>query len=106
MPDVVIVGAGPAGIAATSVLVGQGISPILLDEGRRPGGQAYRMPPPELDLDIDALLGSERGKYRRIHATFDAMRNRINYRPETLAWDVFEREVYGVAGSVAERHRY
>jgi NADPH-dependent 2,4-dienoyl-CoA reductase/sulfur reductase-like enzyme len=106
MPDIVIVGAGPAGIAAANVLVAQGIAPILLDEGRRPGGQAYRMPPPELDLDIDALLGSERGKYRRIHATFDGLRDRIDYRPETLAWDVFDGEVYSLTGSVVERHRY
>ncbi|HEX7075214.1 MAG TPA: NAD(P)-binding protein, partial [Hyphomicrobiaceae bacterium] len=42
MADVVIVGAGPAGIAAADVLVSNGISPTVIDEGARPGGQAYR----------------------------------------------------------------
>ncbi|SHG34732.1 Glycine/D-amino acid oxidase [Kaistia soli DSM 19436] len=40
--DVVIVGAGPAGLAAARVLAKGGIKPILLDERDQPGGQYFK----------------------------------------------------------------
>jgi NADPH-dependent 2,4-dienoyl-CoA reductase/sulfur reductase-like enzyme len=106
MPNVVIIGAGPAGIAAASILVDHGVAATLIDEGRRAGGQAYRKPPDGLELDIDALLGSESRKYRRIHALFETIRNRVDYRPETLAWNIFEEEIYTLAGSRIATQRY
>ncbi len=41
-PRVVVVGAGPAGVRAAQVLVEAGVRPIVIDEGRRDGGQIYR----------------------------------------------------------------
>ena len=40
--DVVIVGAGPAGLAAAATTAGAGISTLVLDENPAPGGQIYR----------------------------------------------------------------
>jgi NADPH-dependent 2,4-dienoyl-CoA reductase/sulfur reductase-like enzyme len=40
--DVVIVGAGPAGLAAAAVTAGAGLSTLLADENPGPGGQIYR----------------------------------------------------------------
>ena len=40
--DVVIVGAGPAGLAAAVVTSGAGLSTLVLDENPTPGGQIYR----------------------------------------------------------------
>lgn len=40
--DVVVVGAGPAGLAAATVAAKAGASTLLLDEGAAPGGQIYR----------------------------------------------------------------
>jgi len=98
---VAIVGAGPAGIAAARVLVAHGIAPVVVDEGRRPGGQIYRQPRPGLALDIAALLGAEAGNYRRTHAAFDALRDRIDYRPRTLAWGIEDRTLYTIEGNTA-----
>ncbi|MDQ4061505.1 MAG: NAD(P)-binding protein, partial [Pseudomonadota bacterium] len=67
MADVVIVGAGPAGIKAAATLVGAGLRPVLIDESPQPGGQGYRAPSAGLALDMPALMGSEARKYRRIH---------------------------------------
>lgn len=39
MPDIVIVGAGMAGLAAAETLQEQGFTPRLLDKARRPGGR-------------------------------------------------------------------
>lgn len=41
-PDLVVVGAGPAGMAATIAARGQGLSVLLLDENAAPGGQVHR----------------------------------------------------------------
>ena len=40
--DVVIVGAGPAGLTAAALTAQAGLSTIILDEGAGPGGQIYR----------------------------------------------------------------
>lgn len=102
MPRVVIVGAGPAGIAAAHSLVGQGADVTLIEEGRRPGGQAYRTPTPGLDLPIESLLGSEAENHRRVHAMFAALDGRIDYRPETLAWNACEGQVNTLSGGVLD----
>jgi NADPH-dependent 2,4-dienoyl-CoA reductase/sulfur reductase-like enzyme len=88
MTRIVIVGAGPAGINAAEILLAYGQRPILLDEGRQAGGQGYRKPSPGLRLDMNALMGSEAKKYRALHARFEALRPKIDYRPGTLVWGV------------------
>ena len=40
--DVVVIGAGPAGLAATATAAGTGLSTLLLDENAGPGGQVWR----------------------------------------------------------------
>jgi thioredoxin reductase/bacterioferritin-associated ferredoxin len=96
-----IVGAGPAGIAAASVLAAHGVSPVVIDEGRRPGGQIYRQPRAGLALDIEALLGAEAKNYRRMHAAFERLGDRIDYRPLTLAWGVEDRKLHTIQDSAA-----
>ena len=44
-PRIIIVGAGPAGTRAAEACVQAGIRPVVLDEGRRDGGQIYRRQP-------------------------------------------------------------
>src|SRR5260221_12383593 len=40
--DLVVVGAGPAGLAAATLAAGLGADTLLLDEQPAPGGQIYR----------------------------------------------------------------
>jgi len=86
--DPVIVGAGPAGIAAAEVLCAAGLRPILIDEGARAGGQGYRRPAESLALDMARLMGSEARKYAALHRRFEALLPRIDYRPGTLVWAI------------------
>lgn len=84
----VIVGAGPAGIRAAETLVKAGLKPIVLDEGFRSGGQIYRRPPFDDGRSYKARYGSEAHKAEALHKTFDALRGAIDYRPETLVWNI------------------
>lgn len=66
--DVAIIGAGPAGLAAASVLRGHGLGIVLIDEQARAGGQILRQPPPAFSVQgwmtaklyrpVKSLLGS------------------------------------------------
>ena len=85
---VVIVGAGPAGIATAANLVSHGVRPILIDEAARPGGQVYRHPANEIGLDMARLLGGEFVKFRRFHEEANRVVEAVDYRPLTLAWGI------------------
>ncbi len=88
----VIVGAGPAGIRAAETLVKAGLKPIVLDEGFRSGGQIYRRPPFDDGRSYKARYGSEAHKAEALHKTFDTLRGAIDYRPETLVWNITRGE--------------
>ncbi len=94
MAEIVIVGAGPAGIAAAEVLCDAGHRPILIDEGARAGGQGYRRPAESLQLDMTRLMGSEAGKYAALHRRFEALKPRLDYRPNTLVWAIEGRTLH------------
>lgn len=72
-PRVVVVGAGPAGIRAAEALVAGGLTPIVIDEGERAGGQIYRRPPQGFTRPPEVLYGSEAGKAVALHRTFDSL---------------------------------
>lgn len=84
----VIVGAGPAGIRAAERLVRAGLRPIVLDEGQRAGGQIYRRPLIDDGRSYRSRYGSEAGKAQRLHQTFEALLPDVDYRPETLVWNI------------------
>ena len=87
-PRVVVVGAGPAGVRAAQALVEAGVRPVVIDEGRRDGGQIYRRQPEGFTRTHAMLYGSEAAKAQALHSDFDALRAQIDYRSETLAWNV------------------
>jgi NADPH-dependent 2,4-dienoyl-CoA reductase/sulfur reductase-like enzyme len=99
---VAIVGAGPAGIAAADVLVAHGVAVTVIDEGREAGGQIYRRARSGLKLDVDPLLGAEAGNYRKFHAMFDRLRDRMDYRPQTLVWGIGEKRLHTLHGESAD----
>jgi NADPH-dependent 2,4-dienoyl-CoA reductase/sulfur reductase-like enzyme len=87
MNSVVIIGAGPAGIRAAQTLVAHGVRPVLLDEAARGGGQIYRRQPANFKRSPVKLYGFEAGKASALHQTIDALREQLDYRPETLVWN-------------------
>lgn len=86
--QIVIVGAGPAGIRAAQTLVTAGLRPVVLDENMRWGGQIYRQPPAGAGFarTKQALYGFEAAKADAIHRTMAALLPQLDYRLETLVW--------------------
>ena len=99
---VIVVGAGPAGVRAAETLVAAGITPIVIDEGRRDGGQIYRRQPENFTRPYEKLYGTEAAKATALHGTFDRLRARIVYRPDTLAWNITDGALHVVSDAVVE----
>src|SRR5450830_822773 len=87
MSEIVIVGAGPAGIRAAQTLVAHGLRPCLLDEAARGGGQIYRRQPENFRRSPVKLYGFEARKAVAIHQTLEHLRGQLDYRPDTLVWN-------------------
>ena len=101
-PRVIVVGAGPAGVRAAATLVAAGITPTVIEEGRRDGGQIYRRQPDGFVRPYALLYGSEALKAAALHRTFDGIAGQIVYRPGTLAWNLTDGALHVVSGTAAE----
>ena len=95
-PRVIIVGAGPAGVRCAQTLLAAGIRATVIDEGRRDGGQIYRRQPENFSRPYAKLYGTEAVRAEDLHSTFQRLRPQLDYRPETLAWNVAERKLHVV----------
>lgn len=60
--DLVVVGAGPAGLAAATEGARAGLDVILVDENASPGGQIWRSLPEEFDRDTRERAKDPRGR--------------------------------------------
>jgi NADPH-dependent 2,4-dienoyl-CoA reductase/sulfur reductase-like enzyme len=96
---VVVIGAGPAGVRAAQTLVAAGLRPVVVDEGRRDGGQIYRRQPEGFKRSYETLYGTEAARAATLHHDFDALRTHIDYVPDTLVWNVTPKSVHLVSGS-------
>lgn len=104
--SVIVVGAGPAGIRAAETLVAAGLRPVVIDEGQWSGGQIYRRQPTNFTRRHEALYGADADKARALHDGFDALRARIDYRPDTLAWTLRDDTLHIVTNGVASTLRF
>lgn len=93
-PRVIIVGAGPAGVRCAQTLVAAGLFPTVVDESRRDGGQIYRRQPENFRRPYAKLYGTEASRAQSLHECFDGLRGKINYLPETLAWNVADSHLH------------
>ncbi|MGX1761483.1 FAD-dependent oxidoreductase [Streptomyces lydicus] len=70
--DLVVIGAGPAGLAATVTAAGFGLRVALVDAAARPGGQFYRQPAPGLGAARPEALHHSWRAFARRTARLDA----------------------------------
>ncbi|WP_338474544.1 FAD/NAD(P)-binding oxidoreductase [Pseudomonas sp. MS646] len=103
---IAIVGAGPAGVRCAETLVAAGFRPILIDENRRDGGQIYRRQPEGFTRSYATLYGTEADKARALHDSFDRLRPQIDYRPDTLVWNLTPGQLCCVSQGVHSTVEY
>lgn len=83
---IVIVGTGPAGLAAARALVDAGLRPIVIEEASQPGGQGTRRLSPLTEPHREALFGKAADALARREAAEDALLRRCDVRTGTLVW--------------------
>ena len=86
--ELVIVGAGPAGIAAAVEAEKAGIGVAVLDEQARPGGQVFRQPPEGLEITGEDTR-SRKSPGAGLLREFEQSRDRFDYCCHTLVWGIF-----------------
>ncbi|MGB3742093.1 MAG: FAD-dependent oxidoreductase [Castellaniella sp.] len=92
--DVVVIGAGPAGMAAATEASRQGLSVVLLDEQHAVGGQIYRQIT-QADANRQAILGPDYQKGSQIAQAF--LSSGAQYWPNTAVWQLTrERRVHAL----------
>lgn len=88
--DVVIIGAGPAGMSAATETARAGLSTLVLDEQPQPGGQIYRGIE-RASAERLRVLGEDYGNGRRITEGFRA--SGATYVPGTTVWNIDREKV-------------
>lgn len=98
--DLIVVGAGPAGMAAATTACQHGLDVALLDEQAAPGGQIYRSVSNPAPADRQ-ILGPD---YYYGRTLVDALEHsRVDYFHSTTVWDISPERVLSV--SVAGQSR-
>ncbi len=91
--SLVIIGAGPAGLAAAVVAAEHGLDVALLDEQGAPGGQIYRAME-SIPAGRAELLGAE---YQRGRKLVSALRDSsVDYFPDTQVWSLSQKREIGL----------
>jgi NADPH-dependent 2,4-dienoyl-CoA reductase/sulfur reductase-like enzyme len=81
--DVVVIGAGPAGLSAATTVAKHGARTLLVDENQTPGGQIYRSVLLAREADRQRL-GEDYWRGTAIAEAF--LRSGAHYAPATTAW--------------------
>jgi NADPH-dependent 2,4-dienoyl-CoA reductase/sulfur reductase-like enzyme len=92
--ELVILGSGPAGLAAAIEAAKVGVSVTVLDENARPGGQIYRQLNAGFTVSAPDVLGHDYQRGQELLAEFGSIADRVEYLDDTLVWALSpEREL-------------
>jgi NADPH-dependent 2,4-dienoyl-CoA reductase/sulfur reductase-like enzyme len=92
-PELIVVGAGPGGIAAAVEAARAGATVTILDENSKAGGRIFGQLNDGFKLKNTRFLGPDYEKGRALLAEFDDLEGKIEYRQDTLVFGIFENRV-------------
>jgi NADPH-dependent 2,4-dienoyl-CoA reductase/sulfur reductase-like enzyme len=85
--DMVIVGGGPAGMAAAQVSAGKGASVLLIDSANDLGGHFYKAPPENFSAPLSVL---DDGHQREFHSRLESLlKSNVDVLSDTGVWGIF-----------------
>jgi len=87
--QLVVVGAGPAGMSAAITAADAGVNVVVIDENPRVGGQIYRQLPSSLQVAKANQSGSDFRRGDDLHKRFQSLKHRIELQTDTTAWGLF-----------------
>lgn len=95
--DVLVVGAGPAGLSAATAAAQAGLDVLIIDERSQAGGQYFKQPSAEYEIDERQLDAQFREGAALVR---DALAAGVRYEPGATAWAAFDeaRLSYSVGG--------
>ena len=92
--EIIVIGAGPAGMSAAQMAAEHGAKTLLLDEQRSPGGQIYRAIEANMQRDRPELGDA----YRKGEKLARAFRNcSVDYVPGASVWQLSQDGTVGYA---------
>jgi NADPH-dependent 2,4-dienoyl-CoA reductase/sulfur reductase-like enzyme len=86
--ELLILGSGPAGLAAAIEATRAGARVAVLDENARPGGQIYRQLNSGFSVTDPDVLGHDYERGQELLAEFGSIANRVEYLDDALVWDI------------------
>ena len=91
--QLVVIGAGPAGLCAAATAAGLGLDVLLLDEQSSPGGQIFRGVT-NATVQRSELLGKDFRRGEDLVADFE--HSGAEYWPETSVWSLDSQRRIGI----------
>jgi NADPH-dependent 2,4-dienoyl-CoA reductase/sulfur reductase-like enzyme len=95
--EFVIIGGGPAGIAAAVEAAKAGVKVTLIDENEKPGGQIYRQFENGFKATDPDALGGDYQKGMALLSQFSSMKERIRYLNNATVWGIFKDNTLAMA---------
>jgi thioredoxin reductase len=92
-PELIVIGAGPGGIAAAVEAAKVGVTTTILDENPKPGGRIYGQFSDGFKLVNPKFLGPDYEKGKVLLAEFDTFREKIDYLQDALVFGTFENRI-------------
>jgi len=88
--ELVILGAGPGGLAAAVDAARAGVSVTLLDENPKPGGQIFRQFRDGFQVTNPSMLGHDFVRGHQLLSEFDRVRDRVEILDNSVVWALSE----------------
>jgi thioredoxin reductase/bacterioferritin-associated ferredoxin len=88
--ELVILGAGPGGLAAAVEAARAGVRVTVLDETPKPGGQIFRQFHEGFQVTSPGMLGHDYARGRKLLAEFETVREGVEVLDNAVAWALSE----------------